>query len=98
MARVNGLFIMGEAKFLTDIGGHQNAQFNDALATMRTTLGQSNYKVLLISILDGVLYIRSRNQMYKRLHDDLTNDEIVLSAVLLPNFIEDVKVNVEDYI
>lgn len=98
LARVNGLFIMGEAKFLTDIGGHQNAQFNDALATMRTTLGQSNYKVLLISILDGVLYIRSRNQMYKRLQDDLTNDEVVLSAVLLSDFIEDVKANVGDYI
>ena len=98
LARVNGLFIMGEAKFLTDFGGHQNAQFEDALATMRTTLGESNYNVLLISILDGVLYIRSRNKMYKRLEDDLTNDEVVLSAVLLSDFIEDVKANIGDYI
>ena len=98
LARVSGLFIMGEAKFLTDFGGHQNAQFEDALATMRTTLGESKYKVLLISILDGVLYIKSRNKMYKRLQDDLTNDEVVLSAVLLSDFIEDVKVNVGDYI
>ena len=53
---------MGEAKFLTDFGGHQNAQFDDALSTMRTKLERSKYKVLLISILDGVLYIKSKNK------------------------------------
>ena len=74
------------------------AQFDDALSTMRTKLGQSKYKVLLISILDGVLYIKSRNKMFTRLEDDLTDDEIVLSAVLLSDFIEDVKVNVGAYL
>lgn len=98
LARINDIYIMGEAKFLTDFGGHQNAQFDDALSTMRTKLGQSKYKVLLISILDGVLYIKSRNKMFTRLEDDLTDDEIVLSAVLLSDFIEDVKVNVGAYL
>lgn len=35
MAKFNGNYILGEAKFLTDFGGHQNAQFEDAIATMR---------------------------------------------------------------
>ena len=39
IARFNGKYVIGEAKFLTDLGGHQNAQFNDgrsALATARS--------------------------------------------------------------
>lgn len=98
LARINDIYIMGEAKFLTDFGGHQNAQFDDALSTMRTKLERSKYKVLLISILDGVLYIKSKNKMFTRLEDDLRDDEIVLSAVLLSDFIEDVKVNVGAYL
>lgn len=33
VARFNGKYVIGEAKFLTDFGGHQNAQFNDAIST-----------------------------------------------------------------
>ena len=36
VARFNGKYVIGEAKFLTDFGGHQNAQFNDAIATIKT--------------------------------------------------------------
>ncbi len=36
IGRFNGKYIIGEAKFLTDFGGHQNAQFNDAIATIKT--------------------------------------------------------------
>lgn len=35
VGRFNGKYVIGEAKFLTDFGGHQNAQFNDALATVK---------------------------------------------------------------
>jgi len=28
VARVRGRYVIGEAKFLTDYGGHQTAQFN----------------------------------------------------------------------
>lgn len=34
VARFNGKYVIGEAKFLTDFGGHQNAQFNDAISTV----------------------------------------------------------------
>lgn len=36
VARFNKKYVIGEAKFLTDFGGHQNAQFNDAMSTLRT--------------------------------------------------------------
>ena len=36
VARFNGKYVIGEAKFLTDFGGHQNAQFNDAITTATT--------------------------------------------------------------
>src|SRR3989338_6438680 len=35
IGRFNGKYVIGEAKFLTDFGGHQNAQFNDAIATVK---------------------------------------------------------------
>lgn len=91
LAKINGFFVMGEAKFLTDFGGHQNAQFDDALSTMRSKLEETPYKVKLISILDGVLYIKSKNKMYTRLQNDLCDNEVVLSALLLRSFIEDIQ-------
>lgn len=86
IAKFNQKFIIGEAKFLTDIGGHQNAQFNDALATMRAPLAYSPYQVKTIAILDGVLYIESRGKMFTEL-SSFTNDEVVVSAVLLRDYL-----------
>src|SRR3989338_5238538 len=61
VARFNGKYIIGEAKFLTDFGGHQNAQFNDAISTLKA----KGVSAIKIAILDGVLYIKGNNKMYK---------------------------------
>ena len=53
--------MIGEAKFLTDFGGHQNAQFADAMAT----LTDETSSAIKIAILDGVLYIPGNNKMFK---------------------------------
>ena len=37
VARFNKKYIIGEAKFLTDDGGHQNAQFVDAISTLESS-------------------------------------------------------------
>lgn len=86
IAKFNQTFIIGEAKFLTDFGGHQNAQFNDALATMRAPLAPCSHRVKTIAILDGVLYIAGRNRMFADLarFDD---NEVVVSAVLLRDYL-----------
>lgn len=86
IAKFNHQFIIGEAKFLTDFGGHQNAQFNDAVATMQAPLAKTNHTVRTIAILDGVLYIKGKNKMFNDLNN-FKNNEIVVSAVLLRDYL-----------
>lgn len=87
IARFNGKYVIGEAKFLTDFGGHQDAQFADAISTITSTLlpNALNAEVIKIAICDGVLYIRGNNKMHRHLiaHDD----EIVISSLLLREFL-----------
>lgn len=82
VARFNGKYIIGEAKFLTDFGGHQNAQFNDAIATLRV----KKVKAITIAILDGVLYIQGGNGMHRLISTTL-KDENIMSALVLREFL-----------
>lgn len=77
IGRFNGKYVIGEAKFLTDFGGHQNAQFNDAIATIKT----KNVRAIKVAILDGVLYIKGKNKMYKDITTKLKNENIMSSLV-----------------
>jgi hypothetical protein len=81
VGRFNGKYVIGEAKFLTDFGGHQNAQFNDAISTVKT-----NVNAETIAILDGVLYINGRNKMYINITEELTEYNI-MSALVLRDFL-----------
>lgn len=78
VARFNGKYVIGEAKFLTDFGGHQNAQFNDGIAP----LSLSNLKAIPVAILDGVLYISGKNKMHRLITTDLKDQNIMSSLVL----------------
>lgn len=60
VARFNDKYIIGEAKFLTDFGGHQNTQFNDAITTVK-----SKVDAITVAILDGIPYIESSNKICK---------------------------------
>ncbi len=82
IARFNGKYIIGEAKFLTDFGGHQNAQFNDAIATIEAP----RVRAIKIAILDGVLYINGKNKMHKTLTGRLKKENI-MSALVLREFL-----------
>ena len=82
IGRFNEKYVIGEAKFLTDFGGHQNAQFNDAIATIKA----KNVKAIKIAILDGVLYIKGNNKMYKDITGRLKNENI-MSALVLREFL-----------
>lgn len=82
IGRFNGKYVIGEAKFLTDFGGHQNAQFNDAIATVKAR----GVKAVTVAILDGVLYIESRSKMYKAITGQLRNKNI-MSALVLREFL-----------
>lgn len=67
LGKFQGKFILGEAKFLTDFGGHQTAQFNDAIATVTTSLKPCGREVIKIAILDGVVYIPGKNKIHTEL-------------------------------
>ena len=82
IGRFNNKYVIGEAKFLTDFGGHQNAQFSDAIST----LNQNNVNAIIIGILDGVLYIKGRNKMYKDITKSYSNLNI-MSALVLREFL-----------
>ena len=81
LARINGKYIIGEAKFLTDFGGHQDAQFNDAMATLNC---QAN--AIKIAVLDGVPYIKGQSKMHKEIMGKY-KDSNIMSALVLSTFL-----------
>ncbi len=87
LARFNGKYIVGEAKFLTDFGGHQNAQFHDAVSTITSNFHSSalNAEVIPIAIMDGVLYIKGKHKLYKYLEKH--KEQIIISSLLLREFV-----------
>ena len=82
IARFNGKYVIGEAKFITDFGGHQNAQFLDAISTLTI----KDTKAIIIAIIDGVPYIKSNNKMYKQITNDY-KDYNIMSALVLRDFL-----------
>lgn len=82
IGRFNNKYVVGEAKFLTDFGGHQNAQFADAVALLRETTANA----VKVAILDGVLYIRGRSKMSKFLQNH-SEEFNIMSALLLREFL-----------
>ena len=82
VARFNKKYVIGEAKFLTDFGGHQNAQFNDAISTVEC----KGVNAIKIAILDGVLFIEGRSKMFKSIENTYNNYNI-MSALVLREFL-----------
>ena len=83
IARFNGKYIVGEAKFITDFGGHQNGQFNDAIKLLEPEQWEDPNLIIKIAILDGVPYIGSNNQMFNKI---IHAKPYVMSALMLNSF------------
>lgn len=83
IARFNGKYVIGEAKFISDFGGHQNDQFVDAIATIEAPLTRPD--VVKIGIIDGVPYIRNTGKLFKAL---LSTEYNIMSALVLREFLE----------
>ncbi len=81
LARFNGKYVIGEAKFITDTGGNQNNQFYEAISVF-----QPDVDAVTVAILDGVLYIKSRDQIHRAITQDLTQHNI-MSALVLREFL-----------
>lgn len=89
LAKYNNKYIIGEAKFLSDFGGSQNSDFEDAELTLRTKLNSTKYTVIKIAIIDGVLYIDScaGRKPANKLRSSFTDDEVIISSVLLRDYL-----------
>lgn len=79
--KVKDRFILGEAKFLSDYGGTQNNQFDNALKI--TKLRGEKYEGL--AVLDGIVWFNSNNYMNKKIRKFTKN---ALSSLLFKEFIE----------
>ena len=82
LARINGKYVVGEAKFLTDFGGHQNAQFADAISTLTAP----GVNAIQVAILDGVLFIPGGNKLYRSITKEYA-DRNIMSALVLREFL-----------
>lgn len=81
LARVGSTYVVGEAKFLTDYGGHQNAQFAEAMRFLVDVQGNA----MRILIIDGVAWIKDSTNMYRtlcQLHGG------AMTALLLKDFLD----------
>jgi hypothetical protein len=81
-------FVIGEAKFLTDFGGHQNSQLRDALQLIVSPAfkNEGKYKIKRIAILDGVCWIDSKNTKMQKDLRKLKDNQIAISSLLLDDF------------
>lgn len=84
LAKVRNNYVIGEAKFLTDCGGGQYNQFEDALRLLRGNKG----KAIKIAVLDGVVWIKDRTKMYRTV---IQLEKTALTALLLKDFLESLK-------
>jgi len=89
LAKFNDKYIIGEAKFLSDFGGSQNSDFEDAELTLRAHINPTDKTVMKIAIIDGVLYINScaGRKPANKLRNDFNDNEVILSSVLLRDYL-----------
>lgn len=82
IARFNGKYVLGEAKFITDIGGNQDAQFNDTTNKVKSK-GINIEKILII---DGNLHSSNYGKMYRE-YSKSYRDFNVISVLVLREFL-----------
>lgn len=85
VGRFNGKYVIGEAKFVSSEGGNQNKSFVDADQTLIAET-KEDANVVKVAILDGVVYIKSKKQMYRAItgtHSELN----IMSALVLRDFL-----------
>ena len=87
IAKFNNKYVIAETKFITDFGGHQNAQFEDAVRTQQSSFENKKVlnEVIPIAIMDGVLYIEGNNKLYRYLLEH--ENQIIISSLLLREFL-----------
>ena len=87
------IYVLGEAKFLTDSGGTQNNQFNDAITFLTSSNFKlkRNVKVRRCAVIDGVCWMNWKNTKMQKKISELDNSQPAFSALFLREFLESIK-------
>lgn len=88
LVKVNGQYIIGEAKYFSNYGGNQDRQFDDATKFLHSTQGDATR----IAVLDGVVWLDTQNKMCKKIR---RLENIAMSVLLLPNFLEEIQIEIQ---
>lgn len=80
IARSDSRYIVGEAKFLSALGGEQAGGFEDAVSVAAHPAGGA----VKVSILDGIVWLESGSGFYQFIENSSIN---VFSALLLQDFL-----------
>lgn len=78
IGRFNGKYILGEAKFITDIGGNQDKSFVDII----TTLNADYNGAVCIGILDGIPWLINQSKYFEYITTQYKYYNIMSSLVL----------------
>jgi len=82
IGRFNGKYLIGEAKFISAIGGNQGTAFTD----IETTITAEVKNVIPIGILDGIPWIKDKSPYYKKIISKY-QDYNIMSALVLREFL-----------
>lgn len=89
--RIGDKFVIAEAKFITSNGGTQHKSFREGVSFVK----DKNKNFIKIAIFDGVVWVISdkiKNKRKLSLYEtviNLKNDEIILSTLLLKDFVNE---------
>lgn len=81
LARINGKYVIGISSLIMGQSKNQISQFHDIIKTAK-----SNSKAVTVAILDGVLYEKEDNRMYKEITNTYSEYNI-MSSLLLRDFL-----------
>lgn len=80
VAKSKGKYIVGEAKFLSSLGGNQGRGFDDAIKLATNPAG----KAFKVAVIDGPLWIQPGSQEFKKIE---YNEVCAFSALLLRKYL-----------
>jgi len=81
LAKKGDKYVIGEARFLSTSGGSQTRDLRETIGFVRGLKG----KVSAIGVVDGIVWF---NRSYVNMLSKLADDEVVLTALLLEDFLE----------
>jgi hypothetical protein len=82
LAKVGNKYVVGEARFLSSSGGSQTRDLRETTSFIKSLKG----KVCAVGVVDGIVWF---NKKYVEMLAELGEDEVILTALLLKDFLED---------